>query len=512
MSGTPRRIRTAGLLLIVAGLYSRGALAQCPDNIPQSLVNSVQHPEVRAQAAASPRLTPAFIAQNGGVMTMIQQLRAQIAADNRWLAEEQRNQTTLARQGMSNDARARDGRDLIQRMRDKQRLDQAYLQLLECHAGAAGKSSMAAGNENQAAAAAAGVRSGRDAREGALEDRERMVNKVVGSWQPPRNYTGGVPGAGVSLEDPFALPKEDECKPSISFTQASLGSDGAVIDFEISAVQASGRACMVSFATELRVGSQVVRLPSRTLVIPPTGLTLAESVKLPVALDTTTRSCTAAEPIRQVFLEQRDQLAAKYQKIQRLTRETIESRHELQRSVTMRDVDTAFLRLTTTLDALKLGLSVVHPASGRALDFGQCVGVELASFVGKTVVACSGKDTGECTQTVRDDGALWIEKNLACAFQETFNGVDKLVDAVQIYEQTGEIKNFVQARSKTLDVLADLDASLTSFAARLARMRDDRAFIDESVRQIDELCRSPQIHLTAVDVRVLAGPNGANQQ
>ena len=126
---TFRHARIAAVTLTLLEMFGTNANAQCPDNIPQSVVNSVRHPEVRALAAASPRLTPSFIAQNGGIAAMTRQVREQIAADRHWLAQEEANQRTLAQQGMANDQRARTGRDLIERMRDNLRLNQAYLQL-----------------------------------------------------------------------------------------------------------------------------------------------------------------------------------------------------------------------------------------------------------------------------------------------------------------------------------------------------------------------------------------------
>src|SRR5688572_20233298 len=421
---TFRHARIAAITLTVAGMFGLNANAQCPDNIPQSVVNSIRHPEVRALAAASPRLTPSFIAQNGGIAVMTRQVRDQIAADRNWLVQEEANQRTLAQQGMANDQRARTGRDLIERMRDSLRLSQAYLQLLECHGGSGDPATPGALDANQAAIAAGMSRSQQDARDDAMQDRRDMVNGVVGSWQPPRGYAGGSPSPAVSreLEDPFASPPVDECRPSITFRNVRLSPDGAAIDFEASAIVSSGRACTVSFGIEARIGRQVIGLPSRTLVIPATGVTLAESMKLPVPVETTTSSCTIAEPARRAFMEQRDQLAAKYQKIQQLGRDTLANRRELERAVTMRDVGTAILRFGVAVDALKLGLSVVHPAAGNALDIGQCVGVELSTYVGKTVVACVGENTSsDCTNTVLTDGAVWVEKNLACAFKETFS-------------------------------------------------------------------------------------------
>ena len=491
------------LTLTFGALLGTPASAQCPDNIPQSVVNSLQHQEVRAQAAASPRLTSAFIAQNGGIASMLQKVRAQLAADREWLAQEEANQRTLAQQGMANDARARTGRDLIQRMRDNQRLTQAYLQLLECHAGQGGATRAGASDANQAAVAAHLSRAQRDAQDNVIGDRTEMVNKVTGSWQPPRSFADGSSAAAISLEDPFAAPADDECRPSISFRNVRLSADGAAIGFETSAITASGRACTVSFGLEMRMGSQVVRLPSRTLLIPATGVTLPESLTLPVPVETTTSACTSVEPMRRAFLDQRDQLAAKYQKIQQLGRDTLANRRELERAVTMRDVGTALLRVSLAVDALKLGLSVVHPAAGDALDFGQCVGVELATYVGKTMVACAGDDTSGCTSTVLKDGGVWVEKNLACAFKQTFNTVDRLVDAAELYNRTGEIQDSMNARSKTLEVMGQLDDSLNNFVNRLARIREDRSFIDEAVRQLDGLCRSPLIQLTAVDVKPL---------
>ena len=130
------RLTHVGLisLVLVPGLCAAPAHAQCPDNIPASLVSSIQDPDLRAAAMKSPKVDPAFVAQNGGLATMIGQLRAQIEADRGWMSQETANQADLSRQDLGNDARARDGRRLMQTMREKQRLDEAYLRVLECHA------------------------------------------------------------------------------------------------------------------------------------------------------------------------------------------------------------------------------------------------------------------------------------------------------------------------------------------------------------------------------------------
>lgn len=109
------------------------AAAQCPDTLPQSLINSVRNPEARA-AAQGMRVSAAMIAQAGGLPTMIALTKGQIAADQATAAEEQRNQTYLAQQGMGNDKRAADGRLVIQMMEDSHRLNTAMVQILECHA------------------------------------------------------------------------------------------------------------------------------------------------------------------------------------------------------------------------------------------------------------------------------------------------------------------------------------------------------------------------------------------
>jgi len=59
------------------------------------------------------------------------------------------------------------------------------------------------------------------------------------------------------------------------------------------------------------------------------------------------------------------------------------------------------------------------------------------------------------------------------------------------------------ARSKTLEAIDALDHSLNNFVDRLRRIKEDRSFIDEAVRQLDGLCRSPVINLTAVDLKQL---------
>ncbi len=143
---TSQALRVAALIAIVAAADTT-ARAQCPDTIPQSLINSVQTPEIRA-AAQTFRLDSTMIAQNGGLTTMIRLAKAQLAADRATMAEEQRNQTSLAQNGMGGDRRAADGRTVIRMLEDSQRLTSASIDLMECHArtelnGPAGRASTA---------------------------------------------------------------------------------------------------------------------------------------------------------------------------------------------------------------------------------------------------------------------------------------------------------------------------------------------------------------------------------
>jgi hypothetical protein len=496
------------LVLLTAGLYPSAAAAQCPDRIPPNVLNAVRNPEVRAQAAGMPPLTAGFIAQNGGINTMVQQVRAQIDHDRKWVAEEEANQRTLAAQAMGNIERARTGRDLLQRQKDSVLLSEAYLKLLECHAGRMGVNGgrSTQGSFNQGSIAENTRRWQGEAAEGAIDDRRQMVNGAMGSWQPPRGYAGSAASAGdgLNLEDPLPTKPVEECRPSIVFQNTKLAADGASIEYTLSAVQPSGAACTVSFGIAVRAGDQMVTLPARTLVVPADGLTLSESVRLPNPVDSSAGSCTQAEPLRVAYVERRDQLAMKYDNIRKMAADTIASRSALERSVTMRDVGNAVLTVGIALDTLKLGLSTVSPAAGSALDFGGCVGVELATYIGKTVTACSGKDPNECTSTVLTDGAVWVEKNLACAFQSTFSAVDKAVDTVQIAKQALDLHDSLAARSKTLDVLQQLDDSFGLALKKLEQIRASRDYIDETLRQLERQCRSPLVNLTAVDVRVLA--------
>ena len=219
---------------------------------------------------------------------MIGQLRVQIEADRGWMSQETANQADLSRQGLGNDARARDGRRLMQTMREKQRLDEAYLRVLECHATAgvsasntpsralvpqterapattqgstslenaarqleevaratrdralqnadpeviafyAKQDALAAQRDANVAAAMAGqARGQRDGRNGALKDQVEMVTKVVKSWQPPRGYTNQSTASGVVLEDPFASP--GPAGPDHSLLRSGLEGTGLVWD------------------------------------------------------------------------------------------------------------------------------------------------------------------------------------------------------------------------------------------------------------------------------------------
>jgi hypothetical protein len=91
----------------------------------------------------------------------------------------------------------------------------------------------------------------------------------------------------------------------------------------------------------MRAARQVIRLPSRTMVIPVNGISMSESVKVPIPVETTTAACTAVEPIRRGLLERRDQISEKYRRIQQLGRDTLASRRELERAVGSLDIDTA---------------------------------------------------------------------------------------------------------------------------------------------------------------------------
>jgi hypothetical protein len=131
-----RFTRTTTIITLVAALAatSRTALAQCPNGLPQSVINSIQTPEIRQAATINTWLDPATIRENGGLPNMIELSRRQIAADRATIAEEQRNQAYLAQNGMANDARAIDGRKVIQMLTESQRLTQAAVEVMECHA------------------------------------------------------------------------------------------------------------------------------------------------------------------------------------------------------------------------------------------------------------------------------------------------------------------------------------------------------------------------------------------
>jgi len=150
-------------MLAVALASASHAAAQCPDVLPQSVINSVRNPEARA-AAQSMRISATMISQAGGLPTMIAQVKGQIAADQATAAEEQRNQTYLAQNGMANDKRAADGRLVIQLMEDAHRLNAATLQILECHARTSGTGSgaslSASGSSRESSVASSGVPSG----------------------------------------------------------------------------------------------------------------------------------------------------------------------------------------------------------------------------------------------------------------------------------------------------------------------------------------------------------------
>jgi len=127
------RITIISLLVAAFAATSNESLAQCPNSLPQSVINSIQTPEVRQAATINTWLDPATIQQYGGLPNMIQLSRKQIEADRATVAEEQQHQAYLAQNGMANDPRAVDGRKVIQMLTESQRLTQAAIEVMECH-------------------------------------------------------------------------------------------------------------------------------------------------------------------------------------------------------------------------------------------------------------------------------------------------------------------------------------------------------------------------------------------
>ena len=503
-SFAPRTV-IATCLLGLSVLIADHVYAQCPERLAPSLVNSLQTAEMRSQAAQMPPLTAGFIAQNGGAAAMIEKMHAQIAADRAWLAQEEANQGTIAQQGLGNIDRAQAGRQLLQMKRDELRLNEAVLRMLQCHGGSAGRSPSSATALGGTPTAADSRRWQEDAERGMVDDRERMVAGVTRGWQPPRGYANGSAAApgGLDLEDPFAA-GPDECRPSITFRSVSLSGDGRSVHYEMSAVHSAQRPCTVSFAIQMMASGQPLRLPSRTLVIPTGGATLSETATLPVAVDQTMQACAQSASWRGTYEAKRNEQVRQYEKLQNMTRDTLRNRAALERSVGTHDLAIAVTALSTAVDTLKLGLSVVSPAAGAALGFGQCVGVELSTFVAKTVAACTAQDARECTTTVLTDGAVWVEKNLSCAFTETYATVDKIVDGLMLAKQASELTDMFASRTKTLLLMDELQAAASAAEQRIARLRNDRTFVDEAINRLDAACRSPRIELTAVDVQTLA--------
>lgn len=132
MTARHHSVAVVGVLVAMVFAVGTSARAQCPTTLPQSVINSIRLPEARA-AAQSTRLDAAMIAQNGGLPNMIRLAHAQLAADRATVAEERRNQTYLAQNGMANDKRAVDGRAVIQMLEDSQRATSAFIEIMECH-------------------------------------------------------------------------------------------------------------------------------------------------------------------------------------------------------------------------------------------------------------------------------------------------------------------------------------------------------------------------------------------
>jgi hypothetical protein len=132
MTSKQHSVVVASVLAAVVSAAGATARAQCPTTLPQSVINSIRLAEARA-AAQSTRLDAAMIAQNGGLPNMIRLAKAQLEADRATVAEERRNQTYLAQNGMANDKRAIDGRTVIQMLEDSQRATTAFIEIMECH-------------------------------------------------------------------------------------------------------------------------------------------------------------------------------------------------------------------------------------------------------------------------------------------------------------------------------------------------------------------------------------------
>ena len=285
------------LAMTFAGLLGTGsrAEAQCPTTIPQSVLSTIQTPEIRS-AAMTFRLDDAMIAQNGGLPTMIRLAKEQLVADRAFVAEEQRNQNYLAQNRIQAGQRTVDGRTAIRANEESQRLTQASIEMMECRlrlnvgasfsqtipplaggrresgaidgadqtralesltrsmrdrslenaspeykAWVAKQDLLQANNETNMAAMQLGQAEGlKDAKQGSMDKQLKMVDGVVKGWQQPRGYASIGATRNAGLDDPFA-----EARLEASVTSA-LGASGLVWNARRKIAQAgpSDQACL----------------------------------------------------------------------------------------------------------------------------------------------------------------------------------------------------------------------------------------------------------------------------
>jgi hypothetical protein len=108
--------------------------APCQEQVPPSVLNQLRDPYVRSAIGLLPRFTDAYIEQHGGVEMMLALLERQVAEDDAWIQEEERNQAALA--GQNALILFEDRRKALQMMVDNRLIHRAQLDLIRCRRGA----------------------------------------------------------------------------------------------------------------------------------------------------------------------------------------------------------------------------------------------------------------------------------------------------------------------------------------------------------------------------------------